>query len=63
VLLAILCRTAPQALIGVSTEDPEVVFVGTEYLRIMSWSFVASGVVSLLLLAREFNRLRFSPEV
>jgi Na+-driven multidrug efflux pump len=45
VLLAVLCRTAPQALIGVFTEDPEVVFVGTEYLRIVSWSFVASGVV------------------
>ena len=40
-----LCHVAPAALIGVFSTDPAVVAVGEEYLRIVSWNFVASGLV------------------
>jgi putative MATE family efflux protein len=40
-----LCHLAPAAMIGVFSVDPEVVAVGEEYLRIVSWNFVASGLV------------------
>ena len=45
VLLVILCLIAPNALIGVFSKDPAVLAVGTEYLRIASWNFVASGLI------------------
>lgn len=44
-LLTILSHIAPAAIVGVFTNDPAVVSVGTEYLRIISWNFVASGLV------------------
>jgi putative MATE family efflux protein len=44
-VFALLCHIAPAALIRVFSSDPEVVAVGDEYLRIVSWNFVASGVV------------------
>ena len=40
-----LCHLAPAALIGVFRTDPAVVAVGEEYLRIVSWNFIASGLV------------------
>lgn len=40
-----LCQLAPVALISVFSSDPAVVAVGVEYLRILSWSFLASGTV------------------
>ncbi|HEU5183866.1 MAG TPA: MATE family efflux transporter [Gemmatimonadaceae bacterium] len=45
VLFAILCQTVPAALIGAFSTDPSVVAVGTEYLRIISWGSVASGLI------------------
>jgi Na+-driven multidrug efflux pump len=45
VLLVILCLVAPHALIGVFSKDPAVLVVGTGYLRIVSWNFVASGLI------------------
>jgi putative MATE family efflux protein len=45
VLLVIVCLVAPHALIGVFSKDPAVLAVGTEYLRIVSWNFVASGLI------------------
>ena len=45
VLLVIVCITVPHALIGVFSKDPAVLAVGTEYLRIVSWNFVASGFI------------------
>ena len=45
VLLVVVCLSAPQALIGVFSKDPAVLAVGTEYLRIASWNFLASGLV------------------
>src|SRR3954468_24158117 len=45
VLLIVLCLAAPHALIGVFSKDPAVLAVGSEYLRIVSWNFVASGLI------------------
>ena len=45
VLLVIVCLLAPHALIGVFSRDPAVLAVGSEYLRIVSWNFIASGLV------------------
>lgn len=44
-LLIIVCVLAPHALIGVFSKDPAVLVVGTGYLRIVSWNFVASGLI------------------
>jgi Na+-driven multidrug efflux pump len=44
-LFAIACHIGPAALIGVFTNDPAVIAVGTEYLRIISWNYVASGLI------------------
>jgi putative MATE family efflux protein len=44
-LAAVLCNIAPAALVGVFSDDPQVVAVGEEYLRITSWNFVASGLI------------------
>ena len=44
-VLTIVTHIAPAALIGVFTKDAEVIAVGEEYLSIVSWNFVASGVV------------------
>ncbi len=40
-----ICFFAASSLIGVFSSDPTVIEVGRDYLRIVSWSFVASGVV------------------
>ena len=44
-VFALLCHVAPAAMIGIFSSDPEVIAVGDEYLRIVSWNFVASSVV------------------
>jgi putative MATE family efflux protein len=44
-LLAALCHIAPDAMIRFFSTDPQVIAVGEEYLRIVSWNFIASGVV------------------
>ncbi|HEX6322905.1 MAG TPA: MATE family efflux transporter [Vicinamibacterales bacterium] len=41
---AALCLLVPRALIGFFSDDPAVIAVGEEYLRILAWSFVGSGV-------------------
>jgi putative MATE family efflux protein len=43
-LFALLAHIAPAALIGIFSDDPAVIAVGDEYLRISSWNFVASGL-------------------
>jgi Na+-driven multidrug efflux pump len=40
-----LCRIAPEALIGLFTTDQRVTAFGGEYLRIISWNFMASGII------------------
>ena len=45
VLFALLCHIAPDALIRAFSKDPSVIAVGEEYLRIISWNFVAAGLI------------------
>jgi putative MATE family efflux protein len=44
-LFALLCHIAPAAMIRIFSDDPQVIIVGEEYLRIASWNFIASGIV------------------
>jgi Na+-driven multidrug efflux pump len=44
-VMALLCNISPAALIRFFSDDPSVVAVGDEYLRIISWNFVASGLI------------------
>jgi len=44
-LFTLVCQIAPARMIAVFSRDPQVLAVGEEYLRILSWNFVASGVV------------------
>ena len=44
-LMAVFCNVVPAALIRVFSDDPAVIAVGEEYLRIVAWTFVASGVI------------------
>ncbi len=43
--MAVLCNIAPAALVRLFANDAAVVAVGDEYLRIISWNFVASGLI------------------
>jgi putative MATE family efflux protein len=43
--MTVLCNLEADRLFDIFTNDPEVIRVGVEYLRIVSWSFVGSGVV------------------
>jgi Na+-driven multidrug efflux pump len=45
VLLVVIGKVAPGALIGIFSKDPAVLAVGTVYLKIVSWTFVASGLI------------------
>jgi putative MATE family efflux protein len=45
ILFVILCQLAPSALIGLFTKDPAAIAVGVEYLRIISWGYIASGII------------------
>jgi Na+-driven multidrug efflux pump len=40
-----LCKGVPAAMVGVFSRDPQVQAVGVEYLRIVSWNYVPSGIV------------------
>ena len=43
--LTLLCHVAPASMIRFFNPDPAVVAFGSEYLRIVSWNFVATGIV------------------
>jgi putative MATE family efflux protein len=43
--IAVLCHIAPASMIRVFSSDSQVIAVGDDYLRIVSWNFVASGIV------------------
>src|SRR3989449_9892475 len=45
VVFAIACHLLPGPLVRVFSKDPAVIAVGTEYLRIISFNYVASGLV------------------
>jgi hypothetical protein len=44
-VFALLSHVAPDAMVRAFTDDPAVVAVGAEYLRIISWNYVASGLI------------------
>lgn len=43
--MSLLAHWRPAAMVGAFTHDPKVVAVGTEFLRYVSWNFVATGLV------------------
>lgn len=45
IVFSIVCHIGPAVMIRIFSADPHVVAVGEEYLRIVSWNFVASGIV------------------
>ncbi len=45
VLMTLFCQWGSASVIGAFTKDPTAIRVGTEYLQIISWNFVASGFV------------------
>ena len=44
-ILAAVAQTTPLAMMRPFSSDPAVLQVGAEYLRIVSWTFVASGII------------------
>ena len=44
-VFTVLCHVAPAAMVRFFSNDEAVVAFGSEYLRIVSWNFVASGLV------------------
>jgi Na+-driven multidrug efflux pump len=44
-LVFVLSQLAAAPMVAVFTKEPAAIAVGTEYLRIVSWSFVASGII------------------
>ncbi len=44
-VFTLLCQIAPGPIIRLFSPDPAVVAVGSEYLRITSWNFLATGIV------------------
>ncbi|APR77047.1 Hypothetical protein A7982_02394 [Minicystis rosea] len=45
IFFTVLCHLAPHTLVGLFSEDPSVVAVGVDYLKTISWGYVASGIV------------------
>jgi putative MATE family efflux protein len=45
VALTLLCQLAPDALVRLFSQEAAVIGFGSEYLRVISWAFVASGLV------------------
>jgi putative MATE family efflux protein len=41
----VMCHIFPGSMIRLFSSDPEVIAVGSEYLRIISWTSVASGII------------------
>jgi putative MATE family efflux protein len=44
-VMTVLCAWAPHLLVEPFTNDPRVVEIGSEYLQIVAWNFVASGFI------------------
>jgi putative MATE family efflux protein len=40
-----ICRAFAAPMVGFFSSDPQVIAVGVEYLRIVSWTFAASGII------------------
>jgi putative MATE family efflux protein len=44
-VFTIACQIAPASMVNVFSNDPDVIRIGSEYLRIVSWSSAASGLI------------------
>jgi putative MATE family efflux protein len=44
-VLLVISQAAAPRMVGIFTHDPAAITVGAQYLRIISWSFLASGVI------------------
>lgn len=44
-LFTLVCQLAPAAMMGWFSSEPAVVVVGADYLRFISWNYVASGLI------------------
>jgi putative MATE family efflux protein len=44
-VILVLCQIAPASLIAAFTREPNVIAVGTDFLRIISWNFIGSGII------------------
>lgn len=45
ITMTAVCQIAPDRLVGAFTNDAAVVAFGAEYLRIISWNFIATGII------------------
>jgi len=45
IVFAVVCQFVPASMVRVFSADDQVVAIGAEYLRIISWTFVCSGVI------------------
>ncbi len=45
VALTIICQWDPDLLIRAFSSDPHVIEVGAQYLRIISWNFIGTGII------------------
>ncbi|HSG64695.1 MAG TPA: MATE family efflux transporter, partial [Gammaproteobacteria bacterium] len=43
--LTLLCQWHPELLIGAFSQDDDVIDVGSQFLDIISWNFIASGLI------------------
>jgi Na+-driven multidrug efflux pump len=41
----VLCLAAPAQLMGAFSDDRQVIAIGTEYLRVVAFNFVSSGII------------------
>jgi putative MATE family efflux protein len=44
-VLTLVCQVLPEIFIRIFSDQPEVVAVGADYLRIISWNFVATALI------------------
>jgi Na+-driven multidrug efflux pump len=44
-VFGLVCHFVPEALVRVFSRDPGVLTVGGQYLRIVAWNFIPSGIV------------------
>ncbi|HEV8375930.1 MAG TPA: MATE family efflux transporter [Candidatus Polarisedimenticolia bacterium] len=44
-VLTLLCHLSPESLIRIFSTEPEVIAFGADYLRIISWNFIAMGLI------------------
>jgi putative MATE family efflux protein len=45
VVITVLCQIAPGSLIAAFSTDAQVIAVGTDFLRIISWNFIGMGII------------------